>query len=71
MDIEKNTFIIKSTLSIIAFVAGVIIGFIALFLPPQGIIDSSVLWFTAQMMVMGATLLGIDLKMSDLRNKTK
>lgn len=49
----------KSIMSIVAFVAALIIGFVALFLPPIGIIDQSVLWFTAQLLVFTSGILGI------------
>ena len=69
MNIEEKTFIMKSGISILSFVSAIVIGFIALFIPPEGIIDSSVLWFVAQMLVMTASLLGIDLKVDNLRHK--
>ena len=50
---------IKSIMSIVAFIAALIIGFVALFLPPIGIIDQSVLWFTAQLLVFTSGILGI------------
>jgi len=34
---------IKAIISIISFIAAIVIGFIALFIPPEGTIDSSVL----------------------------
>ena len=49
----------KSIMSIVAFIAALIIGFVALFLPPIGIIDQSVLWFTAQLLVFTSGILGI------------
>lgn len=50
---------IKHIMSIVAFIAALIIGFVALFLPPIGIIDQSVLWFTAQLLVFTSGILGI------------
>ena len=50
---------VKSIMSIFAFIAALIIGFVALFLPPIGIIDQSVLWFTAQLLVFTSGILGI------------
>ena len=50
---------IKCIMSIVAFVAALIIGFVALFIPPTGIIDQSVLWFTAQLLVFTSGILGI------------
>ena len=58
---------IKHIISIVAFVAAIVIGFIALFMPPTGIIDASVLWFTAQLLVFVSGLLGIDFKIDSLK----
>lgn len=69
MDNEQKTFYMKSGISILAFIVAIVIGFIALFIPPQGIIDSSVLWWTSQLLLLCATFLGVDLKISDLRHK--
>jgi hypothetical protein len=60
---------IKAIISILAFLAAVVIGFIALFIPPGGVIDPSVLWFTAQLLVFTAGLLGINMNI-DLLKKT-
>ena len=62
---------IKYALSIIAFVASVVIGFIALFIPPQGVIDASVLWFTAQLLVFVSGLLGFNIELDSLKRKGK
>lgn len=59
----------KHILSIFAFIASLVIGFIALFLPPQGVIDSSVLWFTSQLLVFVATMLGVNLSIDNLKKK--
>ena len=58
---------LKSIISVIAFLAAVTIGFIALFIPPTGIIDASVLWFTAQLLVFISGLLGINLSIDNLK----
>lgn len=50
----------KVIIAYICLVAAIIIGFIALFIPPQGIIDSSVLWFSAQLLLFTASILGLD-----------
>ena len=47
-------------MSYISFVSAIIIGFIALFIPPQGEIDSSVLCFVAQLLLFTSSILGID-----------
>lgn len=50
----------KEIISWISFISSIIIGFLALFLPPIGIIDKSVLWFIAQMLLFSANILGIN-----------
>lgn len=50
---------VKCIMSIAAFVAALVIGFVALFIPPTGVIDQSVLWFTAQLLVFTSGILGI------------
>jgi hypothetical protein len=60
---------IKTIISIVAFISAIIIGFIAMFIPPKGIIDSSILWFTAQLLVFTSSLLGIDLSLDQLNKK--
>jgi len=60
---------IKQLISIISFLAAIVIGFIALFIPPTGIIDASVLWFTAQLLVFTSGLLGIDISIDSLKRK--
>lgn len=62
-----NKEVIKAVLSILAFLSAVVIGFIALFIPPTGIIDASVLWFTAQLLVFVSGLLGINLSIDSLK----
>lgn len=60
---------IKPYLSIGAFIASILIGFIALFIPPAGVIDASVLWFTAQLLCFTAGILGINLNIDSLKQK--
>lgn len=55
--------VIKSIIAIVCMVSAVCIGFVALFCPPVGIIDTSVLWFTAQLMVFVASIIGIKLQL--------
>lgn len=50
----------KLIIAFICFVSAIVIGFIALFIPPQGIIDSSVLWFSAQLLLFTSSILGLD-----------
>ena len=46
----------KFNMAVGSMISAIIIGFIAMFIPPHGIIDASVLWFTAQLLVFAATL---------------
>lgn len=62
-----NKEVIKAIISIVAFLSAIVIGFIALFIPPTGVIDASVLWFTAQLLVFVSGLLGINLKLDSLK----
>lgn len=56
----------------ISFVAALVIGMIALFLPPEGVIDESVLWFIAQLLVFTSNIFGFNLDVfkSDKVNKS-
>ena len=54
----------KKVIAVISFSAAIIIGFIALFLPPQGIIDTSVLWFIAQLLVFTSNIFGFQFNVS-------
>lgn len=67
--LEKDN--IKKVLSMLSFFAAVVIGFIALLVPPPGIIDQSVLWFTAQLLVFCSGLLGIDLNINGMAHTGK
>lgn len=60
---------LKSVLSIVSFVAAIVIGFVALFIPPSGLIHTSVLWFTAQLLVFTSGLLGIEINIDALNKK--
>ena len=51
---------LKKAIAVISFLAAIVIGFIALFLPPQGIIDTSVLWFIAQLLVFTSNIFGFN-----------
>ena len=63
---------VKVGISVGAFLASIVIGFMALIIPPQGIIDSSVLGWTAQMLLFISALLGVNLNLDSLsfRGKT-
>lgn len=58
MDMMMKKF--KMIISVISFLSAIVIGFIAIFIPPEGIIDSSILWFSAQLLVFTSTILGFD-----------
>lgn len=58
---------IKAIISVVAFLSAVVIGFIALFIPPTGVIDASVLWFIAQLLVFVSGLLGINLSIDNIK----
>ncbi len=58
---------LKALISSIAFLASVVIGFVALIIPPHGVIDSSVLWFTAQMLLFCSALLGVNLSLDNFQ----
>ena len=49
----------KKYLSVAAFVAAIVFAAVGMALPPQGVIDSSVLILVAQLLVLCATFLGI------------
>ena len=66
-----NNKTLKSLISIISFLTAIVIGFVALFIPPTGVIDASVLWFTAQLLVFTSGLLGIDISIDSLKRKAE
>lgn len=53
------TDLIKNIISLCAFISAVVIAIMALWMPVVGIIDGSVLWFTAQLLVMCCSIIGI------------
>lgn len=57
---------IKYYIAIGAFISAIVIGFMALWIPPMGVIDPSVLWFTAQLLVFVSGILGFNLKYDSL-----
>lgn len=59
----------KRILAILLTVASLCFGVAGFLVPPTGVIDSSVLWFTAQLFVFAATLLGIDIEFVKLLKK--
>ena len=62
---------VKNIISIVCMVAAIAIAFVALFCPPVGIIDTSVLWFTAQLMVFVASIIGVKLVLPDVFKSRK
>ena len=60
---------VKKALAIFLTLAAVVFAAAGFVVPPTGIINSSVLWFTAQAFVFSATLLGIDIEYIKLLKK--
>lgn len=48
-------------LTYVCVIVGILFGVVAMILPPLGIINDSVLWFTGQLFIMGATFAGLTL----------
>lgn len=57
---------IKKIAAITAFICSIIVGFLALYIEPPGIIDQSVLWWVAQLLCFSAGILGISLNINGL-----
>ncbi len=62
---------VKVGIAIAAFAWALVISGVALFLPPQGEIDQSVLLLIAQLLVLSATLLGVDSYVDKIKNLKK
>jgi len=60
---------VKVGIAIAAFVWALVLSVVALFLPPQGEIDQSVLILVAQLLVLSATMLGVDSYIDKIKNK--
>jgi hypothetical protein len=56
--IDKN---IAYVLSIIGFIAGIVLCYLSFYMPPKGIIDNSVLMFCGQMLSFTAAALGFSM----------
>ena len=56
---------LKRIIAVLSFISAIIIGFIALYLPPSGVIDTSVLWFIAQLLVFTSNIFGFNLNVSE------
>lgn len=65
----------KNIVSVGCFFAAIIIAVIALICPPLGVIDTSVLWFTAQLLLLCSSIIGVNFNISDVfvsnKNKSK
>lgn len=61
----------KQFLALIAFLSSIAFGVIAVNTPPYAVIDSSVLWFVAQMLLFTASLIGIDIKIIPFKDVFK
>lgn len=59
----------KTFIAVVCVIAAICIAFVALYIPPVGIIDSSVLWFIAQALLFSASIIGIDFKIRDVFKK--
>ena len=57
---------IKKIAAIIAFLCSIIVGFIALYIPPTGVIHDSVLWWVAQLLCFTASILGITFDINNI-----
>lgn len=55
----------KIILCYASFISAVVTGLLGLFLPPAGVIDSSVLFFVAQLLLLVGSILGLDLHYSN------
>jgi len=60
---------LKELSAIILLTAGVVMAFIALFLPPPGEISDSVLWLFAQILIYAGSIFGIEAYIKKLMDK--
>lgn len=62
-------------MALILLIAGIVLIFVALFIPPLGIIHSSVLWTLGQMFTLIGALMGVNAyygsRISKLEDKVK
>lgn len=62
----------KGTLAAMAFAFACVIVTINMFMPPEGAVDSSIVYIFAQLLIFSATLLGVDMVVSEyLKNFKK
>lgn len=57
---------LKNIICFICLVSAIVVAVIAMFMPIVGVIDSSVLWFTAQLLLMCTSIIGIKVNFSDV-----
>lgn len=55
-------------MSYICLLSAIIVGFVAMVIPPSGIIDRSILWFIAQLLLFVASILGIKYELFESNN---
>ena len=60
---------LKLYMAIVSMMSAIIVGIVAMFIPPHGIIDASILWFTAQLLVFTSTLLGLSMTVDNIQQK--
>lgn len=53
---------VKLAIAFAAFVVAAFIAVASLFIPPEGVVNTSALWAIAQFLVMCCTVLGIDVE---------
>ena len=61
----------KNIVSVGSFFGAILIALVALICPPLGIIDTSVLWFTAQLLVLCSTIIGVNFNITDVFKSNK
>ena len=59
----------KTKIALASFICAIVFGVAGLLIPPMGVIDSSVLIFVAQLLMLTATFLGIDNYVNLIRRK--
>ncbi len=59
----------KKVLAVASWIFAVVIASVSLFLPPTGVIDSSVLILIAQLFILAATFLGVDSYVNIIKSK--
>ena len=57
---QKSPYLYRDLTAIVLLIAGIVMAFIALFLPPPGEIHESVLFIFAQILIYAGSIFGID-----------